>query len=279
MSRPSTTAQTSQTTSSTPQVQLPPEQEVPTEPPPPYTPSDPEHSVDAGPSSYNPYNSYPAAASASSAAPPHAPPQSSRPPPTPSRPPPTPQRPNNGKGSHAQAGYPGNYTNSNQYNRYSSPGPSGTYGHPHQQPPPGAFPGPMYPPPPQGPPGHPSHPMSPQAPPTGPRPPFQYPPGFWCYKCNNTGIKLKNGKTCQDCYARFARPNTNIPMPSYGGGSLWNPMSYVSSVPAGPGTVVRPGDPRIGGILCGRCRGRGYVTDFLFEDTCPTCRGIGRLLQ
>ncbi|CAN6641541.1 proline-rich protein Hua1p [Trichomonascus vanleenenianus] len=121
-----------------------------------------------------------------------------------------------------------------------------------------------------------------RAPPRNPNLPFQYPPGYWCYKCSNTGIKHKNGLSCQDCYARFAHQRTG-PMPVqflppaptlFGFGPM--PM-----MPVGPGVaprVVRPGDPSIGGVLCGRCRGRGLITEFLFEETCPTCRGIGRLL-
>lgn len=42
---------------------------------------------------------------------------------------------------------------------------------------------------------------------------------------------------------------------------------------------VRPGDPRIGGVLCGRCRGSGLVRDFLDEETCHVCRGLGRIIH
>jgi hypothetical protein len=117
----------------------------------------------------------------------------------------------------------------------------------------------------------------------GPSPPFQYPRGYWCPKCHNTSVKLKNGLPCQDCYARFARQSNNVvsvppapmlgPMRSFVPG-IWGPTSLY----AGPGRVVRPGDPAIGGILCGHCRGRGMINDLFFEDTCPTCRGLGRLL-
>ncbi|KLO06526.1 hypothetical protein SCHPADRAFT_687519 [Schizopora paradoxa] len=43
-------------------------------------------------------------------------------------------------------------------------------------------------------------------------------------------------------------------------------------------TVVRPGDPRIGGRLCWRCGGDGMVSFLIFDlETCPICRGVGRV--
>lgn len=122
-----------------------------------------------------------------------------------------------------------------------------------------------------------------------PHPPFQYPRGYWCRKCSNTGVKRKNGLTCQDCYGRFARPNSNVSyLPPSGGGGLFGglggffgPSTSTTTVYGGAGAgaprVVRPGDPAIGGALCGRCRGRGLITELIFEDTCPVCRGIGRI--
>ncbi|KAA8915794.1 hypothetical protein TRICI_002046 [Trichomonascus ciferrii] len=144
---------------------------------------------------------------------------------------------------------------------------------PQHRPPPGNYPGSypyhtsyagQYAPQAQGP----AHP-----PPPNPSLPFQYPPGYWCHKCHNTGVKLKNGLSCQDCYARFARQRNARVMstPSY--------APRYAAVPgaAMPPRVVRPGDPSIGGVLCGRCRGRGMITEFIFDETCPTCRGVGRL--
>ncbi|ANB13849.1 Hua1p [Sugiyamaella lignohabitans] len=124
-------------------------------------------------------------------------------------------------------------------------------------------------------------------PPQNPNLPFTYPPGYYCYKCNNTGIKLKNGLTCQDCYGRFARQGRNVQVIHSGQPSMFNPLapfmgpttSYVPYYPGQPPPrVVRPGDPSIGGTLCGRCRGRGMISDFFGDETCPTCRGVGRLL-
>ena len=50
---------------------------------------------------------------------------------------------------------------------------------------------------------------------------------------------------------------------------------YARSPPAGA-TIVRPGDPRIGGQLCWRCGGRGSTAFFIFDDTCNVCNGVGR---
>lgn len=46
-----------------------------------------------------------------------------------------------------------------------------------------------------------------------------------------------------------------------------------------PPLRVAPGDPRIGGVLCGRCRGSGLVWSFLDEDLCPSCSGLGRIIH
>jgi hypothetical protein len=134
--------------------------------------------------------------------------------------------------------------------------------------------------------------------------PWVYPRGYWCKKCHNTGVKLKNGLSCQDCYSRFARQNSNVqyvPPPqvmSYGwsplgplgyggyggygyggyGGYGYRPTTTIITPVGPPGRVVQPGDPSIGGILCGNCRGRGQLYDLLGDYPCGTCRGIGRLL-
>lgn len=123
--------------------------------------------------------------------------------------------------------------------------------------------------------------------------PFQYPTRFLCEKCENTGIKRKNGKSCQDCYEMFAPRNASVqPMVTYPsafdslfGGST----TYTTFVPAGvpmmggPGPAgapirVPPGDPRLGGVLCGKCRGLGKVYFLLDEDLCPVCYGVGRII-
>ncbi|ESK83334.1 serine proline rich protein [Moniliophthora roreri MCA 2997] len=50
--------------------------------------------------------------------------------------------------------------------------------------------------------------------------------------------------------------------------------------PPPPGaTIMRPGDPRIGGRLCWRCDGDGLVNVFLWEEQCPVCGGTGRLFR
>lgn len=125
--------------------------------------------------------------------------------------------------------------------------------------------------------------------------PWQYPRGYWCQKCHNTGRKLKNGKSCQYCWEKFAPRNTpnqvkfttSSPINGNSSNSLFNGFgfggylppifgsssssSYGSPIPPQmpgqlPPKIVQPGDPSIGGILCGRCRGSGLVTFFLDED-------------
>ncbi|KAG7193178.1 uncharacterized protein KQ657_000935 [Scheffersomyces spartinae] len=48
---------------------------------------------------------------------------------------------------------------------------------------------------------------------------------------------------------------------------------------SGPPIKVRPGDPRLGGVLCGRCRGSGIVHFLLDEEMCPVCSGLGRIVN
>lgn len=57
---------------------------------------------------------------------------------------------------------------------------------------------------------------------------------------------------------------------------LGGPMAPMGTAPP---LVVKPGDPRLGGILCGECRGSGRVSFFLDEDLCPLCRGLGRIIR
>ncbi|KAI5969012.1 hypothetical protein CANMA_002008 [Candida margitis] len=131
--------------------------------------------------------------------------------------------------------------------------------------------------------------------------PFTYPKGYYCRKCNSTGYKLKNGKTCQDCWEKFSpRNSTNsvnynfhpqyfgsttfipygsapVPNPHPGGrgGGSGGFFSTASTVPL----RVPPGDPRLGGVLCGRCRGSGMVRFLLDMELCPVCSGLGRVVN
>lgn len=51
----------------------------------------------------------------------------------------------------------------------------------------------------------------------------------------------------------------------------------VASNPPPGATVVRPGDPRIGGRLCWRCGGSGTTTFIIFDEMpCSVCDGVGR---
>lgn len=124
----------------------------------------------------------------------------------------------------------------------------------------------------------------PVAPPTSnSRPiPWVYPTGFYCDKCHNTGYKIKNGHSCKSCWKRFANqqnvsyvsnpyyaPQAPIPMPMQ---PFMAPQQGVRPL------MVRPGDPRLGGVLCGVCRGTGRTRFLLDEDLCTTCNGIGRII-
>lgn len=142
--------------------------------------------------------------------------------------------------------------------------------------------------------------------------PWVYPKNFYCPKCNNTGYKLKNGKSCRSCWRTFCPKNPinynmgptsssfyvspAIGMPpqaspyippsnnyGYGYGYGYPPMP-MSPIPPPPQQqqqrplVVKPGDPRLGGVLCGECRGTGRVSFLLDEDLCPLCNGLGRII-
>ncbi|CCK72397.1 Hua1p KNAG_0K00290 [Huiozyma naganishii CBS 8797] len=139
-------------------------------------------------------------------------------------------------------------------------------------------------------------PPPPPPPPAAPRPhsnpalPWVYPANFRCPKCNNTGYKLKNGKSCRSCWRTFA-PTNNVGMSNgssmYGSGPIVQPMVQPMMQPMyamGPPQLqpqplmVRPGDPRLGGVLCGECRGSGRVRFLLDEDLCPLCNGVGRIM-
>lgn len=123
--------------------------------------------------------------------------------------------------------------------------------------------------------------------------PFTYPRGFICEKCRNTGLKLKNGLSCQDCYTRFAPRNHVSQAPiTYSSSPFsmqFTPYNGFSNTGFGPAPggfapgggpqYLQPGDPRMGGTLCGRCRGSGRVTFFLDQELCLVCGGVGRLFN
>lgn len=81
-----------------------------------------------------------------------------------------------------------------------------------------------------------------------------------------TGIPMANGGFLPA--AGFAGPFHSPPAPG--------PSTAYARAPPPGATVVRPGDPRIGGKLCWRCGGRGTTTFIIFEETCNVCDGLGR---
>lgn len=101
----------------------------------------------------------------------------------------------------------------------------------------------------------------------GPSAPFNYPPGFICHKCRNTGMKLHNGQPCGTCERAFGRQTGQVYMAPYG------------MTPAN-GVTYMAGDPRIGGRLCGNCKGGGIRSSLfgMVEEQCYVCRGVGRIL-
>ncbi|KAI3404124.2 hypothetical protein KGF56_003024 [Candida oxycetoniae] len=129
----------------------------------------------------------------------------------------------------------------------------------------------------------------PNSTPGNPPLPFKYPKNYKCRKCNNTGYKMKNGRTCKDCWEALAPRNSynlvnNSFQPHYFGSTTYVP--YTPPLPPGatnraqlPPIRVPPGDPRLGGILCGRCRGSGMVRFLLDMELCPVCSGLGRVIN
>lgn len=121
--------------------------------------------------------------------------------------------------------------------------------------------------------------------------PWVYPAGYRCSKCNNTGYK-KNGKSCKSCWGKFGVQNNRVqvipgaPMgPGYtygsnpgfmpGAGSMFGGSNPTFTISAGPPQnfnsnlppkIVKPGDPSLGGVLCGRCRGSGLTHFFLDQE-------------
>ncbi|WPK24418.1 hypothetical protein PUMCH_001692 [Australozyma saopauloensis] len=108
---------------------------------------------------------------------------------------------------------------------------------------------------------------------------FRYPKGFICEKCANTGLKWKNKHSCLDCLIRYKLKPQRVPV-SY---TNWGPQNIMA--PGGPGFMggppvrLLPGDPRLGGIVCGNCHGSGQITFFLDHDICSVCGGLGRVMM
>lgn len=116
---------------------------------------------------------------------------------------------------------------------------------------------------------------------------LRYPRGFICSKCANTGVKRKNGHTCLDCFEKYGpRNKVLISSVAYGAQNIMaQAMSLAMNlfpIPQPNGALpmrVLPGDPRLGGMLCAKCKGSGQVAFFLDTELCPLCGGIGRILN
>lgn len=125
--------------------------------------------------------------------------------------------------------------------------------------------------------------------------PWVYPKGYYCSKCGNTGYKIKNGRSCKRCWRKFApiTPAQNVEVVYQDAHQPWlpgapyqayspygTPLAPPMAAPIRPGAapmMLRPGDPRIGGVVCGECRGRGMIRFFLDDKICPLCHGVGRI--
>lgn len=75
--------------------------------------------------------------------------------------------------------------------------------------------------------------------------------------------------------ASFSQYGDNPQYAPYVRGPAPTPISGWAPPP--PGSVVfRPGDPRIGGMLCWLCHGKGTKNIFIDVINCPACDGCGR---
>ncbi|GAA5829029.1 hypothetical protein JCM5353_000874 [Sporobolomyces roseus] len=135
-----------------------------------------------------------------------------------------------------------------------------------------------------------------------------------CYKCQNTGYKPFDYGTgykgddpshpCRKCWQKFGKAYTSILKHSHQPTAPSNyqrplrrletpgqnqqygaraPPVFTTQRPhidvLGNTLVVRPGDPRIGGVLCRACGGDGLqMGPFIFDEvSCNRCRGTGRV--
>lgn len=124
--------------------------------------------------------------------------------------------------------------------------------------------------------------------------PWSYPASYRCAKCENTGYKTKNGHPCKKCWKEF-RPKTvppstkaelerlvkHKPQPKPINSNVVKlppgTMAYSRNPMTSQPLMVQPGDPRIGGVLCPKCNGRGLVHFFLDLERCTKCNGLGRI--
>lgn len=138
--------------------------------------------------------------------------------------------------------------------------------------------------------------------------PWIYPPNYMCAKCHNTGLKLKNGQTCSDCYERFGRPApppaptvVHRTAPTVVVRPMIRPVIPLvartrrgTTIVRGPNatvvrgrnaTIIRPRMPRVMVVpgvtthvsrgTCGRCHGRGVIADVWGSTRCRECNGVG----
>ncbi|AMD21950.1 HFR095Cp [Eremothecium sinecaudum] len=134
-----------------------------------------------------------------------------------------------------------------------------------------------------------------QSAPDGRRLPWEYPRGYFCYKCANTGYKLRNGHECRACWRRFygnqfeiERPLMDFTVPFSLGSLLGNSILYsispmqMTCLPHGPAMqpeshMLPPGESQSSGYRCGECGGTGQIRFLFDKNICPVCHGVGRI--
>ncbi|KAL8280966.1 hypothetical protein RQP46_006645 [Phenoliferia psychrophenolica] len=101
-----------------------------------------------------------------------------------------------------------------------------------------------------------------------------YPPGHFCSKCGNTGYKQNDpSHPCRKDWEKYSKPFTaafRLAPDQEPAANFQKPLRAFA---------LSPPPPR--GALCRNCGGRGNVVEFMSffgdEETCPVCRGAGRV--
>lgn len=94
---------------------------------------------------------------------------------------------------------------------------------------------------------------------------------------NSLSSPMVQGRASSPGSVRSPPPNFNLGYPGQSTGRATSPMQHMQGGPIGR-TMYEPGDPRIGGRLCPRCRGSGRTRVFILEsEICNLCRGAGRV--
>ncbi|ODV78732.1 uncharacterized protein CANTADRAFT_22697 [Suhomyces tanzawaensis NRRL Y-17324] len=82
---------------------------------------------------------------------------------------------------------------------------------------------------------------------------FKYSERYLCMKCYNTGYRIKNGTSCKNCWEGYGPRNDlqsvgNTMLPSLEFITTVMPLAALLDLSNPIPTVVKPGDPKTGGI-------------------------------